>query len=88
MANNLVGAVKTIDTAGTVTSESIPVLGFIWSNVGTSGDDLLVKDRSGNIVLSLKGSANQPVNIMFGKHISFQGLTVVTIDSGILHIFS
>jgi hypothetical protein len=88
MANDLTGSPYKIDTAGVITTDKIFVNQMVWQEPAAAEDDLVVSDANArtlwdeNAYIGGNGvSIEQDIN-----HFC-DGITVDTIDSGILFIY-
>ena len=64
---------------------------IVWASVDTAGDDLLVVTGAGEDIIrekAIAGDSTNDINYEYPNLGSpFQGLTVTTMDSGILYIY-
>lgn len=76
-----------IDTAATLTTDRIRVLGFRWVHADTACDTCVVTDGAGvTIWESVCAGANYVESDTFPAPRAYKGLIVATIDSGRLYV--
>ena len=69
--------------AGDTSTGRLLVSQLIWSGSTTAGDDLVIKNGAGTVLLPVKsdGSSFQPIAWPFG-HVMIDGLETDVIDAG------
>lgn len=87
MANALAANPWKLDTAGAISTGKIFIQTIHWVLPATTGDDLLIVDRDGNIIVEAKAETNLQSQI-FRLEAWYAGLTLTTLDSGkvLVHI--
>lgn len=88
MANEFRDRVWRIDTAAATnisTDRPLTFASIVWDDAtGSAGDNAVIADKDGNVVLSLVAdAANQTVTIP--GPITIPGLRVPTLDAGVLY---
>lgn len=86
MANQLAAIPWEVDTTGTLTENRIKVKEFYWLAPTNSGDELIVNDIDGNVVLYAIAEANGQSQVFYKGGVWYQGLVLDTLDSGTLFI--
>jgi len=76
-----------LDTAGVISESPVVIKAIYWTGITTDGDDLVIKDMAGNIIWQAKGLANTDRKIKLDNYVA-QGLNLVTLDSGIVLVYS
>lgn len=85
--STLTGNPWMIDSAATVATERVRVLGFRWVGATTAGHACIVQDGAGvTIWESLCAGDNYIESDMFPAPRTYKGLIVQTIDSGRLYV--
>ena len=86
MANSYVSqhGLHILDTAEPVvaTGKTLMINLIVFIPVTADGDDLILHDAGGNVIVDMKGLKNKPNPIPFPKPLKADGLDVDTIDSG------
>lgn len=85
MSNDLTKSIKYVDTAAVVYADSVPLGVVVWTNQTATGDDLILSDADGVILLKVKASCAADY-IEFDFNGAPHTLTVTTIDTGVLLI--
>lgn len=76
-----------VDTAATITTDRVRILGFRWVGADSAGDACIVQDGKGvTIWESLCAGSNYVESDMYPAARSYTGLIVATIDSGRLYV--
>lgn len=85
MANSISGTVWRIDTLPFTYKYPVKITGANWTDQTAVGNQIVVKDNGGNTIIDSKA---QQVNFQqnFGNLGWQTGITVTTLDSGVLTI--
>lgn len=86
MANQLSTIPWEVDTPGVLIDSKAKVKEFYWFAPDSTGDELILNDRNGNVVLRCVAEADGQSQAFYKGGTWYDGLTLDTIDSGILYI--
>lgn len=85
MSNVVSGKTWVLDATGSVYTNRVKIKTIIWTGISTNGDDLLINESSGGqIILSIKGGANNPFSVEVNRW--YDGIYLTTLDSGTVNI--
>lgn len=88
MSNNLTGNPYIVDTAGIISSAPVFVKRMVWQEPAAAAEDLTVKDSEGKVLWDENSHAGGTgISIEQEMEIDCNGITVETIDSGMLYIY-
>ena len=91
MANSTTGSIWALDTAEAVSTNPVTIMGFVYKPAANS-DDIILKDSTGMVILDWDASADitltPQIGVMFPKPKTYNGLTVDTIDGGVLYVYT
>lgn len=76
-----------VDTAATLTTERVRLLGFRWVGATAAAESCVVTDGAGVVIWeSIAAGDNYVESDLFPAARTYKGLIVATIDSGTLYV--
>ena len=87
MANNFTANPWVVDTVmATPITQNLKISNIIWTEQIAAGDQLVIQDQAGNVILDIKASSANIVQTL-GNFQWVNGLKVTTLTSGKLYIY-
>jgi hypothetical protein len=86
VANQLSAIPWEVDTVGVLIASGIKVKAFTWTAPTSLGDELILHDSQGNVVLHAIAEADAQSQVYYKGGVWYDGLTLDTLDSGVLYI--